>query len=116
MSARDETANWRILQVLPRGMRYARSAATSIDLYVSEMAAHSRFRVEVMAECDGSPLPAAAVHVLPRFAFAETQRRSRRIAALVESLRPAAVVVQQHLPSAAALRAPRRHADHSAEA
>ena len=105
MNARDEAAGWRILQVLPRGMRYAQGAATSIDLYVSEMAAHSRFRVEVIAELSDRPLPAAAVYALPRFAFAETQRRSRRVAALVESLRPAAVVVQQHLPSAAALRA-----------
>jgi glycosyltransferase involved in cell wall biosynthesis len=105
LGARDEAAAWRILQVLPRGMRYTQSAATSIDLYVSEIAAHSRFRVEVMAESSDRPLPAAAFHALPRFAFAETQRRSRRVAALVESLRPAAVVVQQHLPSAAALRA-----------
>ena len=105
MDARDETAIWRILQVLPRGMRYARAAATSIDLYVSEMATHSRFRVEVMAESDDRPLPAAAIHPLPRFAFAETERRSRVVAALVDLLRPAAVVVQQHLPSAAALRA-----------
>jgi glycosyltransferase involved in cell wall biosynthesis len=105
VDARDETAIWRILQVLPRGMRYARAAATSIDLYVSEMATHSRFRVEVMAESDDRPLPAAAIHPLPRFAFAETERRSRVVAALVDLLRPAAVVVQQHLPSAAALRA-----------
>ena len=105
MGVRDEIPALRILQVLPRGMRYARAAATSIDLYVSEMAAHSRFRVEVMAESDDRPLPASAIYALPRFAFAETQRRSRRVAALVESLRPAAVVVQQHLPSAAALRA-----------
>ena len=104
MSALDEAAACGVLQVLPRGMRYTQSAATSIDLYVSEMAAHSRFRVEVIAELSDRPLPAAAVHALPRFAFAETQRRSRRVAALVGSLRPAAVVVQQHLPSAAALR------------
>jgi len=105
LRGRDEAATWRILQVLPRGMRYACAAATSIDLYVSEMAKHSRFRVEVMAESDDRPLPAAAIHPLPRFAFAETRRRSRRVAALVEALDPAAVVVQQHLPSAAALRA-----------
>ena len=105
MEALDETAARRILQVLPRGMCYGRAAATSIDLYVSEMAAHSRFRVEVVAECDGAPLPAAVVHVLPRFAYAETLRRSRRIASLARALSPSAVVVQQHLPSAAALRA-----------
>jgi glycosyltransferase involved in cell wall biosynthesis len=105
LDALDETAAPRVLQVLPRGMRYGRAAATSIDLYVSEMATHSRFRVEVVAECDGSPLPAAAVHVLPQFTFAETLRRSRRIAYLARALSPSAVVVQQHLPSAAALRA-----------
>jgi len=105
LGALDVTDACWILQVLPRGMCYRRSAATSIDLYVSEMATHSRFRVEVVAECDGSPLPAAAVHALPRFAFAETQRRARRIAFLTQALSPAAVVVQQHLPSAAALTA-----------
>lgn len=105
MGLLDEAAACRILQVLPRGMRYGKAAATSIDLYVSEMAAHSRFRVEVVAECAGSPLPAAAVHVLPRFAYAETLRRARRIASLARTLSPSAVVVQQHLPSAAALTA-----------
>jgi glycosyltransferase involved in cell wall biosynthesis len=105
LGAVDHTDACWILQVLPRGMRYGRSAATSIDLYVSEMATHSRFRVEVVAECDGSPLPAAAVHGLPRFAFAETQRRARRIASLTNALSPSAVVVQQHLPSAATLAA-----------
>jgi glycosyltransferase involved in cell wall biosynthesis len=105
LSALDHADACWILQVLPRGMRYGQSAATSIDLYVSEMATHSRFRVEVVAECDGCPLPAAAVHALPRFAFAETQRRARRIASLTHALSPKAVVVQQHLPSAAALRA-----------
>jgi glycosyltransferase involved in cell wall biosynthesis len=105
LGALDEAAARLILQVLPRGMRYGCGAATSIDLYVSEMAAHSRFRVEVVAECGDPPLPAAAVHTLPQFPFAETQRRARRIAALAQSLSPSAVVVQQHLPSAAALRA-----------
>ena len=105
MGALDEAAASWILQVLPRGMRYGRAVATSIDLYVSEMAEHSRFRVEVVAECGDPPLPAAAVHVLPRFAFAETQRRARRIAALAHTLSPSAMVVQQHLPSAAALTA-----------
>ena len=98
----EAVANW-ILQVLPRGMRYGAAAATSIDLYVSEIAAYSQFRVEVIAECGDPPLPAAAVHGLPRFAFAETQRRSRQIATLARRLAPSAVVVQQHLPTAAAL-------------
>jgi glycosyltransferase involved in cell wall biosynthesis len=102
--AETRNAPRRIFQVLPRGMRYSRASATSIDLFVSEMAAHSRFRVEVVAESGDRPLPAAAFHELPRFLFAETQRRARLIAALARELKPAAVVVQQHLPSAAALR------------
>jgi len=84
-------------------MRYCEAGATSIDLFVCEMAAHSRFRVEVVAEASDPPLPAAAFHPLPRFRFAETLRRARRVAALARALEPAAVVVQQHLPSAAAL-------------
>ncbi|THD42139.1 MAG: glycosyltransferase [Bradyrhizobium sp.] len=101
--SRDEPR--RILQVLPRGMRYSQDSATSVDLFVCEMAAHSRFRVDVVAESGDRPLPAISVHELPPFAIAKTQRRARLVAALARELKPSAVVVQQHLPSAAALRA-----------
>jgi glycosyltransferase involved in cell wall biosynthesis len=94
-----------ILQVLPRGMRYSLGRATSIDLFVCELAAHSRFRVEIVAEAADPALPAAAIHHLPAFGLANTLRRARFVAGLAHGLEPAALIVQQHLPSAAAIRA-----------
>ena len=92
-----------ILQVLPRGMRYSLATATSIDLFVCEVAAHSRLRVEVVAESSDPALPAAAIHNLPAFGVAKTLRRARFIADLARGIDPSAIVVQQHLPSAAAV-------------
>ncbi|HEY1944656.1 MAG TPA: glycosyltransferase family 4 protein [Roseiarcus sp.] len=94
-----------ILQVLPRGMRYSLAAATSIDLFVSEVAAHSRFRVEIVAESSRPALPAAAIHNLPAYGVANTMRRAHFIAGLARGLEPSAIVVQQHLPSASGVRA-----------
>ena len=94
-----------ILQVLPRGMRYSLGRATSIDLFVCELAAHSRFRVEIVAEAADPVLPAAAIHHLPAFGLANTLRRASFVAGLARGLEPAALIVQQHLPSAAAIRA-----------
>ena len=93
----------RILHVLPRGMRFSRSSATSIDLFVQEVASHSRFLVEVAAETRGDSLPAPRVHELPKFGFANTIRRARFVADLAHQIRPQLIVVQQHLPSAAAI-------------
>ncbi len=86
-------------------MRYSQVSATSIDLFVYELAAHSRFRVEVVAEAAERALPAAAFHELPRFTLAKTLRRARLVAALARELQPSVVIVQQHLPSANAMRA-----------
>ena len=86
-------------------MRYSLGAATSIDLFVCEVAAHSRFRVEIVAEAGSPALPAAAIHNLPVYRVANTLRRARFVANLARSVEPQAIVVQQHLPSAAALRA-----------
>jgi len=86
-------------------MRYSIAAATSIDLFVCEVAAHSRFRVEIVAECGDPALPATAIHNLPAFGVANTLRRARFIADLARGLAPSAIVVQQHLPSASAVRA-----------
>lgn len=86
-------------------MRYSLAAATSIDLFVCEVAAHSRFRVEVVAESASAALPAAAIHNLPAYGVASTLRRAHFVASLARSLEPSAIVVQQHLPSASGLRA-----------
>jgi len=94
-----------VFHVLPRGMNYSRLRATSIDLFVAEVAAHSRNVVEVVAEADEPTLPAARLHRLPRFGFAATLRRAQFVAALVRREAPRLVIVQQHLPSAAAIAA-----------
>lgn len=86
-------------------MHYSHAAATSIDLFVCEVTAHSRFRVEIVAELGDPALPASAIHNLPDFGVANTLRRARFVAALARALEPAVLVVQQHLPSAAAVRA-----------
>jgi len=93
----------KILHVLPRGMRFSRSSATSIDLFVHEMATHSRFCVEVAAETRGDSLAAPRVHELPRYDFANTLRRAEFIARLAREISSQLIVVQQHLPSAAAI-------------
>ena len=53
-------------------MCYSVAAATSIDLFVCEVAAHSRFRVEIVAETGLPALPAAAIHNLPAYGLANT--------------------------------------------
>ena len=94
-----------IFHVLPRGMAFSSSAATSIDLFVCEVAALSRFPVEIVAEVYEPALPAKKIHPLPRYNFARTLRRARKIAELVDAANPQLVIVQQHLPSASAIRA-----------
>ena len=89
-----------VFHVLPRGMNYSRARASSIDLFVSEVAAYSRNPVEVVAEADEPPLPAARLHRLPRFGFAATLRRARFVTDLVRREWPRLVIVQQHIPTA----------------
>ena len=93
-----------IFHVLPRGMAFSSTAATSIDLFVCEVAALSRFPVEIVAEVFEPALAAKKIHPLPRYNFARTLRRARKIAALVDAANPRLVIVQQHLPSASAIR------------
>ena len=94
-----------VFHVLPRGMNYSRLRATSIDLFVAEVAAYSRNLIEVVAEADEPALPVSRLHRLPRFGFAATLRRAQFVAALVRREAPRLVIVQQHLPSAAAIAA-----------
>ncbi len=89
-----------MFQVLPRGMNYSRARATSIDLFVAEMAAFSRLQIEVVAQAEAPTLPAARLHQLPSFRFAETMRRAQFVANLVRKHEPRLVIVQQHVPSA----------------
>ena len=96
-----------VWHVLPRGMRYARDAPTSIDSFVAEIAALSRHAVTVFAEPGDPSLPAHRLVALPAPGVATTLRRARFMAAAVHRATDASpiVVVQQHLPSAAAVAA-----------
>ena len=86
-------------------MAYSSRAATSIDLFVSEIIAHSRFRNAVIAEFSEPRLAAERVIDLPRYGFANSLRRTGFVAQAVKEIDPAVLVVQQHLPTAAAIAA-----------
>lgn len=92
-----------VWHVLPRGMRFDRDNATSIDLFVSEVAAHSRFSTRIFAEHSGEPLPAADLIRLPQHRLADTFQRARFVARHAARERAALILVQQHLPCAAAI-------------
>lgn len=92
-----------LCHVLPRGMAYASARATSIDLFVSEICAHSRFRSLVIAELSGPRLPAERVIDLPSYRIASTLRRAAFVAIEMRKAAPGLVLVQQHQPSAAAI-------------
>jgi hypothetical protein len=86
-------------------MRYSRSRATSIDLFVSELIAHSQHANFVIAEAAADPLPAPLLVEMPCYGFAKTLRRSKFIADAITRLAPHAVLVQQHMPSATMINA-----------
>jgi len=90
----------KLCHVLPRGMRYSYSTATSIDLFVSEMVQYSRQNNMVIAERAADPLPAPALVEMPSYKVARTLRRTRFIAEKIAKFEPDVVIVQQHLPSA----------------
>ena len=87
-------------------MRYDRSLPTSIDLFVSEIVARSRFQSTVLAEPTADPLAAPRLLPLPGSGFAATLRRALAVSRYVRSNErgePRLLVVQQHVPSAAAI-------------
>jgi glycosyltransferase involved in cell wall biosynthesis len=92
----------RLAVVLPRAMDFSVGRATSIDLSAHDLVLHSRHRDEtlVLGEASGEPLPGVALSVLP-----DASRRARvaAVARIVRRERIEAVVVHQHLPTAAAL-------------
>lgn len=99
----EPPASQSVWHVLPRGMRFDRDNATSIDLFVSEVASHSRFSTRIFAEHTGEPLPAAELIRLPRHRFADTFQRARFVAGHAARGRADLILVQQHLPCAAAM-------------
>ena len=92
-----------IWYVLPRGMRFDAERPTSIDLFVSEIVTNSTFDSTVYAEIGPTSLPSPRLEPLPSPVFASTLRRASWIAKAARRSKPELIVVQQHLPSAAAI-------------
>jgi glycosyltransferase involved in cell wall biosynthesis len=94
-----------IFQVMPREMYFGISRATSIDLCVRDLVAASRFRstTTVFAERLEDHFPGFTVEALPAARHAATFFRSGHVVRTARARRPDLIVVQQHLPSAAAI-------------
>ena len=90
-----------VFQILPRGMQFNVENATSIDLCVAELVKHSAFadRTTIFAEATGTPL----LGNVKRFTARSTRARIAEVVEAVHRDRPNAIVVQQHLPSAAGI-------------
>lgn len=94
----------KILYVLPRNMYFGARQATSIDLCCRDLISASAYRastgivaprvVDFFEGFDTVPFPAAG---------SSTRRRAAYAAALAGERQPDLIVVEQHLPSAAAL-------------
>jgi glycosyltransferase involved in cell wall biosynthesis len=94
-----------IFQVMPREMHFGPSGATSIDLCVRDLIAFSRYRAStlVFAEEREDFFEGFAIESLPEIKRAVTFRRANRVARAIRRARPDLVIVQQHLPTAAAI-------------
>jgi glycosyltransferase involved in cell wall biosynthesis len=96
-----------IFQVMPRGMYFGPSRATSIDLCVRALSLASAFRTSttILAEAVADPFPGFAILDLPQASRAATFTRANYVSRLAKRLSPDVIVVQQHLPTAAAIAA-----------
>ena len=95
----------RIFQVMPRRMYFGESLATSIDLCVHDLVAASRFQsnTTVLAAEVEDPFPGIAIDHLPEAHRAATFARANHVARRARDEKPDLIVVQQHLPTAAAI-------------
>jgi glycosyltransferase involved in cell wall biosynthesis len=102
VAARD---NLSIFQVMPRAMYFGPSRATSIDLCVRDLITHSRYRhgTTVFAEDTPDVFEDVNLEPLPTAGRAVTFTRSRHVARAIRRAKPDLVIVQQHLPTAAAI-------------
>jgi glycosyltransferase involved in cell wall biosynthesis len=96
-----------IFQVMPRGMYFGPSRATSIDLCVRDLSLASAFcaSTTIFAEAVTDPFPGFAILDLPHALRAATFTRANYVGRLAKQLFPDVIVVQQHLPTAAAIAA-----------
>lgn len=98
-------ADLSVFQVMPREMYFGESRATSIDLCVRDLVSFSRFRARtrIFAEATEDGFPGFAVDTLPEARQMATFRRANHVAKAARKARPDIIVVQQHLPTAAAI-------------
>lgn len=97
----------RILMFLPRHMRFGPSNASSIDLCVRDLVAASRYRDTTTVVCCENETLFSEVDILT-YSRAVDDSRRRKVAFAVDQVArtsPDLIVVQQHLPTAAALAA-----------
>ena len=97
-----------LFQVMPRGMYFGTSQATSIDLCVRDLMLASRNRHDVMicAEEVEDPFSDFPINIFPSNPSkgkTSSYQRAGFVAAQAKRLKPDIIVVQQHLPTAAAI-------------
>ncbi len=94
-----------VFQVMPRNMYFGASRATSIDLCVRDLVSASRLQsaTRIFAEQVDDVFPGFNVDRLPRGKAAATFTRANSVARAALCDRPDLIVVQQHLPTAAAI-------------
>jgi glycosyltransferase involved in cell wall biosynthesis len=95
----------KIFQVMPRGMYFGKSRATSIDLCVRDLMLASRRRQDALiyAEEVDDPFRDFPINPLPSSGKASSYHRAKFVAAQARRLKPDIIIVQQHLPTAAAI-------------
>jgi glycosyltransferase involved in cell wall biosynthesis len=108
MSSRDVRQPDRplsVFQVMPRNMYFGASRATSIDLCVRDLVASSRYRstTRILAEEIADLFPGFSIEPLPSQARAATFARANHVARAAHRDPPDIIIVQQHLPTAAAI-------------
>ncbi|MGF1621796.1 MAG: glycosyltransferase family 4 protein [Rhodomicrobiaceae bacterium] len=104
-SASRQRDSLSVFQVMPREMYFGELRATSIDLCVRDLVSFSRFRAttRIFAEATEDGFPGFMVDRLPAAGSMATFRRANHVARAARQARPDIIVVQQHLPTAAAI-------------
>jgi len=98
-SVRPDEGERRIAVVAPRNMRFSPENATSIDLYIHEIARTSRYSGNITVVAQRMERPFNDVNT----AFWDPADGPNACRKLVERLAPDLVVVNQHLPTASRL-------------
>lgn len=94
-----------VFHVMPRAMYFGAARATSIDLCVRDLIKASRFAqtTQVFAESVEDEFEGVALRPFPRSAISATRSRAHYVASLAAAQKPDIIIVQQHLPTAAAI-------------